>query len=378
MKLIKYKIGNLIAPSFEVNSNLRFGENDVRGMTITKEIIPTKANMEGTALDRFIVVCPDDFIYNPRTHGKKIGLGYNNTQDSFIISWNNTAFRILPEAKKLIVPEYLFMHFNRDEWDREACYRSWGSSTEVFSWDALCEMQIILPPVDIQQKYVDIYHAMEANQRVYLSGLNDLKLTCDAYLEKLMLTLPHKPIGEYIELCDEKNGTMELGIGELKGISVNKVFIESKADMSGVSLKPYLLVEPDAFAYVTITSRNGEKISLAHNDAKDTYIVSSSYVVFRVKQKEKLIARYLNIYFNRSEFDRYTRFNSWGSAREAFSWDDMCEVKIPIPETEIQQSIVNIYNAYTTRRSINEKLKAHIKDICPLLIKGSLEEAARD
>ena len=146
--------------------------------------------------------------------------------------------------------------------------------------------------------------------------------------------------------------------------------------MGGVSLRPYLLVEPDAFSFVTITSRNGEKISLAHNGSDETYICSSSYVVFRVAKKDALIPSYLKIFFNRPEFNRYARFHSWGSAREAFGWDDMQEVKIPIPDIKVQQSIVNIYNAYLTRREINEKMKAQIKDICPILIKGSLEEAS--
>ncbi len=84
---------------------------------------------------------------------------------------------------------------------------------------------------------------------------------------------------------------------------------------------------------------------------------------------------YLRIFFNRSEFDRYTRFHSWGSARETFDWIDMCDVKIPIPDIKIQKSIVEIYNAYLMRRDINEKLKLQIKDLCPVLIKGSIKEA---
>lgn len=164
----------------------------------------------------------------------------------------------------------------------------------------------------------------------------------------------------------------------MKGISIEKRFIETKADMVGVSLRPYYLVNPDAFAYVTVTSRNGEKISLAHNNSDDTYICSSSYVVFKSKDTEKLIPSYLRIFFSRPEFDRYARFHSWGSARETFNWDDMCEVKIPIPDIGVQRSIVNIYNAYIERRDINDKMKAQIKDICPILIKGSLEEASAE
>jgi len=63
-------------------------------MTITKEIIPTKADVSNTDLSKFLVVHPGEFVFNPRTHGKKIGFGYNDTDSTFIISWNNIAFRI--------------------------------------------------------------------------------------------------------------------------------------------------------------------------------------------------------------------------------------------------------------------------------------------
>jgi type I restriction enzyme S subunit len=274
-----------------------------------------------------------------------------------------------------LLPEYLYLFFLRDEFDRYVRYDSWGSATEFFNWEEMCDVPIVLPSVDIQQKYVDVYNAMLQNQRTYERSLEDLKLTCSAYIERLRRELPHTIIREYIGLCDTNNDDLKYGVDSVKGISIEKKFIETKADMSGVSLKPYLLVEPDAFAFVTVTSRNGEKISLAHNDSEETYICSSSYVVFRVGQKNKLLPSYLRIFFSRSEFDRYTRFHSWGSARETFGWGDMREVKIPIPDISVQQSIVNIYNSYIIRREINEKLKAQIKDICPILIKSSLEEA---
>ncbi|AQW61919.1 type I restriction endonuclease subunit S [Dehalococcoides mccartyi] len=375
MGLTKYRLGELVEQTFNVNTELLFGEEDVRGMTITKQIIPTKANVAGTELSKFLIVHPHEFVYNPRTHGKKIGLGYNNTDESFIISWNNTAFRIKPEAKVLVLPEYLFMHFNRTEWDREACYRSWGSSTEVFSWDALCEMTLDLPLLPIQQKYVDAYNAMIANQNTYSGGLDDLNLACDAYIEKLLVEAPKQPIGEYIAVCEEKNTNLQYSITDVKGVSIEKKFIETKANMSGVSLKPYLLVEPSSSCYVTVTSRNGEKISIAINDSNDTYIVSSSYVVFHVA-KQGLLPAYLFMYLVRPEFDRFARFNSWGSARETLAWEDLCRFEIPIPDIEIQQDIVNIFNEHIARKKIADQLTELTKDICPVLIKGSLEEAS--
>ena len=192
MGLSKYRLGELIEQTVIVNGDLYYGPNDVRGMTITKEIIRTKANLNGTDLSNFLVVRPKEFVYNPRTHGKRIGLGYNDSKDSFLISWNNTAFRIKQNKENVLLSKYLFMHFNRSEWDRSACFNSWGSSTEVFSWDALCDMIVELPDVPTQQKYVDIYDAMCANQKAYEKGLDDLKLTCDAYIEELRRKMPCK------------------------------------------------------------------------------------------------------------------------------------------------------------------------------------------
>ena len=375
MGLSKYRLGQLLELITETNSELKYKANDVRGMTITKEIIPTKANVKDTDLSKFLVVHPYEFIFNPRTHGKKIGFGYNNSENTFLISWNNIAFRVSESSKDKVLPEYLFLHFNRSEWDREACFRSWGSSTEVFSWDALCEMELDLPSLDIQQKYVDIYNAMFVNQQSYERGLDDLKLTCDAYIDKLRSQYTLKKLKMFVSLSEEKNEELRYDISDVKGISIEKKFIDTKANMVGVSLRPYAIIRPDDFAYVTVTSRNGGKISLAHNNTQDTYICSSSYVVFTVTNTKELLPSYLAMLFKRGEFDRYARFHSWGSARETFDWEKMCNVKIPVPPVEIQQDIVNIYEAYLIRKEINEKLKNQIKDLCPILIKGSVEEA---
>jgi type I restriction enzyme S subunit len=137
-------------------------------------------------------------------------------------------------------------------------------------------------------------------------------------------------LGDLISLSESKNSDNNFTLDNLKGISIKKRFIQTKADMEGVSLKSYLVVPPDFFAYVTITSRNGEKITIAHNDTNDTYIVSSSYIVFNVSRPDVLDSDYLFMYFNRPEFDRYSRFCSWGSAREAFTWDEMCDIILAV------------------------------------------------
>lgn len=222
MTLTKYKMRQLIELAPDTNVELLYGPDDVRGMTITKEIIPTKADVSRTDLSKFLIVHPREFIYNPRTHGKRIGFGYNNTNSNFIISWNNVAFKIKKEMTTIVLADYLFLHFKRDEWDREACFQSWGSSTEVFSWDTLCDMEVDLPSLEVQQKYVDIYNAMLSNQQSYECGLDDLKLVCDGYIDELRKKKIQKKLGNYISLCDAKNDNLKYGLDSVRGISIEK------------------------------------------------------------------------------------------------------------------------------------------------------------
>jgi type I restriction enzyme S subunit len=373
MGLIKRRIGELVEQTIEMNSDLLYGASDVCGMTITKQIIPTKANMDGTELKRFLVVRPDGFVYNPRTHGKKIGLGYNDTETTFLISWNNTAFRVKPAASEHILAEYLFMHFNRPEWDREACYRSWGSSTEVFSWDALCEMTLDLPPLHIQQKYVDVYNAMLANQRAYEQGLEDLKLTCDAYIERLRHELAPVAIGELIAPIDERN--RDNAITDFYGINIDKEFMPTVANTDKVNAKNYKIVRKDRFVFSGMQTGRDECIRIGLYNGDNPIIVSPAYATFEMTTDE-ILPEYFFMLFKRKEMDRLGWFLSDSSVRSNLDWDRFSEIKIGIPPLKVQESIVEIFNAYVIRREINERLKAQIKDICPILIKGSLEEAA--
>lgn len=232
------------------------------------------------------------------------------------------------------------MYLARKEWDRKAEFLSWGSSTEVFSWDIFCETSITLPPLPIQQKYVDVYNSMLANQRSYEQGLEDLRLVCDSYIEQLKRQIPCEKIGAYIEESDRRND-MGLAVESVRGLATSKEMILTKADMEGVSLSNYKVVLPRQIAYVPDTSRRGDKVSLGFNGTDETFLVSSISIVFGTKL-DKLLPEYLMLFLTRSEFDRYARFHSWGSARETFDWDEMCAMGIPIPDIKIQQHIVNI------------------------------------
>jgi hypothetical protein len=370
---MKYKLVDLIEQIDRRNTKGQFGLSSVKGISIQKVFIETKANMDGVSLTPYKLVEPNTFAYVTVTsrNGEKITLAYNNSTNTYIVSSSYIVFKV--KKPNLLSSEFLFMYFNRPEFDRFSRYNSWGSARETFSWNNMCDIEIDLPPLKIQEKYVSVYKSMLDNQKAYENGLEDLKLVCDATIEKLRRKMPSEAIREYIEQTDERNDG--LGVDSVRGLSIDKKIIPTKAKMSGVSLSNYKLFKPNEIAYVTVTSRNGEKITIAQNNTTEKYLVSSSYITFKITDKEILLPEFLFMYFNRDNFDRFARFNSWGSARETFNWEDLIEFEIPIPDINIQQSIVDIYNAYITRKQINERLKQQIKDICPILIAGAIKEA---
>ena len=167
-----YKLGDLLEQITETNSDLKYGLDDIVGVTINKEMIPTIANLNNTDLSKFNIIRKHDFIYNPRTHGKKIGLGYNKENRNFISTWNNNSFRIKNDKKNIINPDYLYLYFCGDNWDKEACFNAWGSSTVVLLWENFCNMTIDLPDINIQNKIVEQYNIIIDRIKV-LNELND-------------------------------------------------------------------------------------------------------------------------------------------------------------------------------------------------------------
>lgn len=376
MALIKYKLGDLIEESFRKNSSLQYGIEYVRGISNNKEIQATKADVDESVIHKFYIVNPGEFIYNPRTTrmGDKVGLGFNDTESPLLFSFNNIGFYIKESSKELILPEYLYMYFRRSEFDRYAIVNSWGSATELFSFEEMCDMDIDLPALAIQKKYVAIYNAMLANQQNYERGLNDLKLAYDAYIEELRRNYECTSVKEYIEQTRDKNEScLKL---KNRSVSNSKIFIDAKESVvSGVDTQNYLVVKKGDFAYNTVTTRNADKLSIALNVDEDC-LVSPLYTTFRVKSKD-LLPEYLCLWLRREQYDRFARYNSWGSARELFPFEVLSETRIPIPHIDVQRAISNIYDSLLERERISERLKTQIKNLCPILIQGSLEEARK-
>ena len=260
------------------------------------------------------------------------------------------------------------MIFQRLEFDRFTWFISDSSVRGGLEWERFCEIEIPIPDdIDEQIKYVSIYNGLLKNQNCYEKSLADLQLICDSYIESLVATNKLKILGEYIRQSEEVNSF--LTVSNLLGISVEKTFFPSKTKQDDLEISGYKIVKTRQFGFVTVTSRNGEKLSIALLKGPDG-IVSSTYIVFDVIDKDVLMPEFLFLWFKRPEFDRYARFHSCGSARETFGWDNMCEVKLPIPDIEIQKSIVAVHHALESRKRINEKLKRIITSLCPILTRG--------
>jgi type I restriction enzyme S subunit len=352
------------------NRNSDWAITNLLGVNIYKNFMPSVANTSGVDLSKYKVIRKGQFATNimhvNRDEILPVALYQNN--EPAIVSPAYMTFEVVDENE--LLPEFLMMEFQRPEFDRRAWTYCDSSVRGGLDWERFCEIQIPIPDTDEQRKFVALYNGLLTNQKTYENSLADLQLICDSYIENLIKTEDPKILGEYIEQSDERNN--DLQIDNLIGISVNKVFMETKSNKEQLDLSNYKIVHPRKFGYVSVTSRNGEKISIAILDG-EAGLVSSTYTVFRVKDTSVLLPEYLFLFFKRSEFDRYARFHSWGSARETFDWADMCNVKLPIPDIKVQEAIVTIYHTLETRKRINEQLKNTIKPLCPVLMKGVVE-----
>lgn len=200
-----------------------------------------------------------------------------------------------------------------------------------------------------------------------------LKLLIENTLVKVVgMEKEYKILGNYIRLVDERN--RDLAVTKLLGVSISKKFIPSIANIVGTDLSNYKIVRTGQFAYGPVTSRNGEKISIAYLDEEDC-IISSSYTVFEVENKEELDPEYLMLWFSRPEFDRYARYKSHGSVREIFDWNELCMVELPVPDIEKQRNIVKAYKTITDRIALKQKINDNLVATLQIIYKKMFLES---
>lgn len=361
------RLGELIEPLDRRNNDRKFDISYVRGISNSKEIMQTKADVDENVISKFYIINPGEFIYNPRTTrmGEKVGLGFNNTNTPLLFSFNNLAFRIKESANNSVLPEYLYINFTRNNFDRFARINSWGSATEIFSYDDLFSFQIPLPSIETQKELVAVYNGLKELAEENEKLLKPLEESCQVFIVDCKKKYPMKKLGDMIEEVDIKNSDNK--IKAVKSVSITKEFKETGAKVNKDELSGYKLVPPRHLSYVQ-TTKNEKCFANALNTSNETYVVTSVNKVIKSKDENILDIGYLHLFLRREEFDRYAIFNSWGSAREIFAYDDLCDVQIPLPPLEIQQKIVDLYNCYEECKRISTTAREKIKNLCPALV----------
>ncbi len=334
--------------------------------------MPTVADTEGLNESNYKVVRKNRFVFSGMQTGRDecIRISIYLEEKPIIVSPAYTTFEI--KDTDVVLPTYFFMLFLSKERDRLGWFYSDSSIRSNLDWVRFCDIEIELPDLAVQQKYVDIYNAMVANQQSYERGLDDLKLSLDGFLDQIKHESPYIPIGQIFKEIDCRNESAE--ITDVHGINITKQFMYSVADTHEVDLTKYKVVLKHQFAYSGMQTGRDECIRIAFNEGDKPLIISPAYTVFDCEDKN-IFKEYIMMWFFRKESDRRGWFMSDSSIRSNLDLERFYEIQIPIPEISIQQSIVNIYHMYMKRKRINEKLKAQIKNICPILIRGSLVEA---
>ena len=362
----RFKIGNLIE-IFDLK-NKEGKSYPFYGINKDKTFMPTVADTNELDNTKYKIVSEGIFVFSGMQTGRDvcIRIAVYDEAKPILVSPAYTTFKIKDSTD--VLPVFLFMQFNRLEMDRYGWFLSDGSIRSNLDWERFCDIKIPLPSTGVQRELVDTYNCLKSLAEQNEALIPRLSAACQAYIVDCRAKYPSVSLGEYIEQSDERNDKGNYLLEDVIGISNEKSLIPTKANMKDVSLTPYKLFRPADFCYVTVTSRNGGKISLALNNSGQAKIVSSSYVVFRSIDKSILLPEYLFLLFNRPEFDRYTRFNSWGSARETFDWNEMCRVQIPLPPIDVQQAIVDVYHCMERAKQIATTAREKLKTLCPALV----------
>lgn len=360
------RLGDYIEMRHENNSSLKYGAELIEGINSNGEFQTTKAITENINLKPYKVVRHGDIVYNPSR--LNIGSLAYRIGEMCIVSHLYQVFYVKEEYTSILSAEFLTLYLRRSEFYRYVDYDNYGSQRAEYNLRKLGELRIPLPSLAEQQKVVNAWKALREIKEQNEEIAAPLMQVCQSYIQELKHKYESVEIGTYIEEKNDKNVNGEYVLDSVRGVSIQKKMIFTKANMDGVSLKPYKIFCPQDFCFVPITSRNGNKITLSMNYDNENYIVSSSYVVFEIKQKNIILPNFLYLMLSRSEFDRYARFNSWGSAREAFSFEDMKRVRIPLPPLSVQQAIVNIYNCANEAKKIAAEADRMSREVCPALI----------
>jgi len=337
------------------------------GINKDKTFMPTVADTNELDKSKYKIVNKGVFVFSGMQTGRDvcIRLALYEKSDSILVSPAYTTFVV--KDKSEILPEYLFIQFNRFEMDRFGWFLSDGSIRSNLDWGVFCDIMIPLPDIDIQQELVDSYNGLKALAEQNEALIKPLTEACQAYIVDCKKKYSEVELGGYIDFYSEKNSDCQITLEQ--GINIDKVFINPHRPNSDLSSR--IIVRKGQFAYCT--QLNNENVAIAYRNGEDC-VVSPVYKAFEIKQefKDKLLPEYLFLWLKRQEFGRYVYWRSVGSAYEFLQEENIREYKIPIPLPEVQEAIVDVYNCAEEAKRIASEAREIMKMLCPALVQRAI------
>lgn len=363
MKSNYNQLGQYIEMVSRTNSDLKYGIEDVRGCSNTKQMMQTRANLIGRTYEKFIVLRPQEFVFNRRTtrNGEKIGMAYNNTDREYIFTNDYVAFRVKQEYLDKLLPDYLYMFFCRDEFDRYARYKSTGSATEFFNWEDMCAVPFEIPPMDFQQLVVNAYKVL--NERI------ETKQKINDNLEATALTMFSDFVAQSNEEWEQSNLGDIIASANTGGDAIQKVpIVDYDTGIKCARVGDITNArEYASWAFCNASDSVYENYKLQTGDILVTrtatlgitqYIADDIPAVYnngliRLKfDTQKVLPLYVYWAINTSDFMNYiNQMNSATSVRPNMKIEYLLSYQLLIPPIELQTAFVN--KAEAIRRAIS-------------------------
>ena len=330
------------------------------GINKDKSFMPTVADTNNLDNTKYKVVSKGDFVFSGMQTGRDvcIRIALFDKDEPVIISPAYTTFRVKDCAE--VIPQYLFIQFNRFEMDRYGWFLSDGSIRSNLDWDRFCEIEIPLPDITVQQELVDTYNGLKALAEQNEALIEPLSKACEAFIVDCKTKYPEVELGKFM-IRGEKNSTKT--ISKVLGVAQSG-FITPQKDPNE-SLANYKIMRYKAICYAP-PLYNIKSDAIQIYEYEEPAVCSPIYEVFYVDEKY-ILPHYLFIKLKRQEFKRYAEYYALG-VRQTFNYELMEQVKIPLPPIEIQQSIVNLYNCLEEAKKIASEAREKLKTLCPALV----------
>lgn len=340
----------------------------VKSVSVSKEFKNTGAKVNKGELSKYKIVPPMHISYVQTTKNEKcFACALNNLGKSIVVTPVNKVLK--SKDDNILSVEYLFLLLMNKSFDTYALFHSWGSARETFSWEELCRVRIPLPSMEVQRDLVATYEGLKRLAEDNEALIAPLTEACQAFIVDCKRQYPSVPLGDYIEEHNQPNKGNLIKI--VKSVSTSKEFKDTGAKVNKEELSKYKIVPPMYLSYVQ-TTKNEKCFACALNRFGFPIVVTSVNKVLTPKGENILNAEYLYLLLTQKDFDRYAIFHSWGSARESFSWEELCRVQIPLPPLEVQQSIVNLYHCIEEAKSIAREARERLTTLCPALIQRAI------